>query len=64
MSRSHIRSAWPTAAHPLGLLTDRKIDAYKRRGIYGTAAQARQQSIDARRRPSSRRIPKYDVDSI
>ncbi len=34
-----IRSSWPTAAHPLGRLSDRRIAHYVRLGYYGRARQ-------------------------
>lgn len=62
--RQPIRSPWPTAAHPLNLVTDRRIDHYIRRGFYGRAAQERAQRVDAiwdrhkrERKTSARRTP-------
>jgi hypothetical protein len=37
--RASIRSPWPTAAHPLNLLSDRRIETYLLRGFYGKDAQ-------------------------
>lgn len=41
-----IRSFWPKAAHPLALLSNRRIAHYERTGHYGLAAQARRLHID------------------
>jgi hypothetical protein len=53
--RASIRSPWPTAAHPLNLLSDRRIETYILRGFYGRERQADAQAAEAERRESKRR---------
>lgn len=38
---SDIRSFWPRSAHPLGLLSNRRINHYIRAGVYGEVRRQR-----------------------
>lgn len=69
--RQPIRSTWPTAAHPLNLVTDRRIDYYIRRGFYGRARQQEAQKVDAlwdrhkrERKTSARKAPAQDASTL
>lgn len=50
--RTPIRSPWPTSAHPLTLLTDKRIESYILRGFYGRARQEEAKREQERRAKS------------
>jgi len=64
------RSPWPNSAHPLRLLSDKRIEHYLLRGFYGRAAQ--QEAIaNAAARPKKRErrtratpSPKHDISDL
>jgi len=67
MNYAPIRSFWPRAAHPLELLTDRRIAHYARTGHYGKAQQLSQEALDAafaRHTPRAPSKPKLDVSNL
>lgn len=75
-TRASIRSKWPTSAHPLAILTDRRIEQYMLKGYYGRAAQedaiarqkekARKKQLSQMRRGSSDSVAvaRLDLDGL